>query len=250
MVKDKNGILIADDQPLCREGLGRIFVRDLGFSEIYEASDFPTVLARIASHGSIGLATINLGLPGLRGGEGLRDLRVKFPALRVVVIATTRDRDLVLDALGAGVHGYIPKDIPVREMLDALRTVLAGQIYVPTLVSDLTARKQSVGVEETLTHDAGLTDRQFQVLSLLAAGRSNKEIARLLCIAEGTVKVHIAAAFRMLGVHNRVSAAAAMRARTFKGFFAETYLPGLFDQQRQPVSHGDYNGSVQVMPVR
>src|SRR3546814_10036104 len=71
----------------------------------------------------------------------------------------------------------------------------------------------------------------FQVLNLLAAGRSNKEIARLLCIAEGTVKVHIAAAFRMLGVHNRVSAVAMMQARAFDDSADETYLPGLLEER-------------------
>src|SRR3546814_638442 len=146
---------------------------------------------------SIDLITIDLGLPGMRKREGLRDLRVKYPEVRIVVVTASRDREMVLDALGAGVHGYIPKDFPVHEMADALRTVLAGQIYVPPFLSDLNVRKTSAADDDGVAHETALTGRQFQVLNLLAAGRSNKEIARLLCIAEGTVKVHIAAAFRM-----------------------------------------------------
>jgi DNA-binding NarL/FixJ family response regulator len=239
-------VLVADDHPLCREGLTTLFARNLGFSDIFEACDFPAVLARIAGNSGIGLVTVDLGLPGLRKGEGLRDLRIKFPAVRVVVVAATRDRDLVLDALGAGVHGYIPKDAAVDEMLDALRMVLAGQMYVPLLVSDLNARNETVA-DDGLAHDAVLTGRQYEVLKLLAVGRSNKEIARLLCIAEGTVKVHIAAAFRMLGVHNRVSAAAALRARATHEESADTYLPGLLDETNgPPIFRQNHNRLAQV----
>lgn len=247
MAKEIGDILVADNHPLCREGLTTLFARNLGLSDIFEASDFPSVLGRIAARGSIGLVTIDLALPGLRKGEGLRDLRVKYPQVRVVVVAASRDRDLVLDALGAGVHGYIPKDVPVGEMADALRTVIAGRMYVPTFVSDLTVRKDHVHDESGAANDAALTSRQFEVLNLLAAGRSNKEIARLLSIAEGTVKVHIAAAFRMLGVHNRVSAAAAMQARAFNDDPVETFLPGLLEERRgKPILRRNFNELSQI----
>ena len=232
MAKEIGGVLVADNHPLCREGLTTLFARNLGLGDISEASDFGGVLTKIATRGSIGLVTIDMALPGLRNGEGLRDLRVKYPDVRLVVVAGSRDRDLVLDALGAGVHGYIPKDVPVSEMAEALRAVIAGRIYVPAFVSDLTARKECAAAQDGAANDAALTSRQFEVLNLLAAGRSNKEIARLLCIAEGTVKVHIAAAFRMLGVHNRVSAAAAMQARAFNDDPVDTYLPGILEDRR------------------
>src|SRR3546814_10932134 len=80
---------------------------------------------------SIDLITIDLGLPGMRKREGLRDLRVQYPEVRIVVVTASRDREMVLDALGAGVHGYLPTDFPVHAMEAALRTVLAGHIYVP-----------------------------------------------------------------------------------------------------------------------
>lgn len=229
---EKNEIIVADAHPLCREGLVALFARNLGSSVVHEASDFPAVFARIAARAAIGLVTVDLGLPGLRKGEGLRDLRVRYPSVRVVVVADTRDRDLILDALSAGVHGYIPKDLAVGEMLGALRMVMAGRIYVPDLVSDLSVRKDHGGAGEVAAHETTLTGRQYEVLSLLAAGRSNKEIARLLRIAEGTVKVHIAASFRMLGVHNRVSAATAMRAKMSNDDLTDPYFPGMFGERR------------------
>lgn len=242
MANDHCAVLIADDHPLCRAGLTTIFRRDLGVPDLWEARDFPTALAKMTAHASIGLITVDLDLPGLRAGAGLRDLRMKFPDVRVVVVAADRDRERVLDSLCAGVHGYIPKDLPVDEMLVALRMVLAGQIFVPALVSDLAARKEHGPGDDAAAHDGALTDRQLEVLNLLAAGRSNKEIARALHIAEGTVKVHIAAAFRMLGVHNRVSAAAAMRARASNDGAIDTYLPGLFDEQaKRPILRDNNN---------
>jgi DNA-binding NarL/FixJ family response regulator len=232
VAKEITEILVADSHPLCRQGLTTVFARNLGISNLVEAWDFPSVMAKIAAQRSIAFVTIDLGLPGMRKREGLRDLRVRYPEVRVVVVTASRDRDMVLDALGAGAHGYIPKDLPVHEMADALRKVLAGQIYVPPFLSDLNVRKASIADEDGGAQETALTGRQFEVLNLLAAGRSNKEIARLLCIAEGTVKVHIAAAFRMLGVHNRVSAVAVMQARAFNDGTAQTYLPGLLEEKR------------------
>ena len=240
-------ILVADSHPLCREGLTTLFARNLGLPNLIEAWDFPSVIARMAARRSIDLVTIDLGLPGMHKREGLRDLRVKYPNVRVVVVTASRDREMVLDALAAGVHGYIPKDFPVHEMADALRKVLGGQIYVPPFLSDLNARKANIADDDGGAYEAALTGRQFEVLTLLAAGRSNKEIARLLCIAEGTVKVHIAAAFRMLGVHNRVSAVAAMQARAFNDSANETYLPGLLEEKRgRPMLQRNFSGVSQI----
>lgn len=247
VTKEAFEILVADSHPLCREGLTTLFARNLGLSHLIEACDLPTVMAKLAARPSVELVTIDLGLLGARKREGLRDLRVKYPEVRVVVVTASRDRDVVLDSLGAGVHGYIPKDFPVQEMADALRTVLAGQIYVPPFLSDLNVRKTSVANENGGADPASLTGRQLEVLNLLAAGRSNKEIARLLCIAEGTVKVHIAAAFRMLGVHNRVSAVAMMQARAFNDHSTDAYLPGLLEEKRgRPMLRRNFNGLSQI----
>jgi len=247
VAKEMGEILVADSHPLCREGLTTLFARNLGLSDLSEAWDFPSVIARLASRRSIDLVTIDLGLPGMHKREGLRDLRVKYPDVRVVVVTASRDREMVLDALGAGVHGYIPKDYPVHEMADALLKVLGGQIYVPSFLSDLHARKASIADDDGGAHETALTGRQFEVLNLLAAGRSNKEIARLLSIAEGTVKVHIAAAFRMLGVHNRVSAVAVMQARAYNDSADETYLPGLLEEKRgRPMLQRNFSGVSQI----
>ena len=117
-------------------------------------------------------------------------------------------------------------------MSRAFESILAGHIYVPPLVSDVTV-KPSVSSVVTPSSSAALTDRQFEVLKLVAAGRSNKEIARSLFIAEGTVKVHITAAFRALGVHNRVSAAAALRNQPRNDNASQVFFPGLFAEESE-----------------
>ena len=251
MTQDSIEVLIADSHPLCREGLTNLFARNLGSGNVLEVCDFPSLMSKLAVRGTIDHVTIDIELPGLRKREGLRDLRIQYPGVRVVVVTASLERDAVLDALGVGVHGYITKDYPVSEMVDALRRVLAGQIYVPPFLSDLKVRNSMESSEEGCGDAAMLTGRQLEVLNLLAAGRSNKEIARLLRIAEGTVKVHIAAAFRMLGVHNRVSAVAMMQARSLNGDAAEAYLPGLLrDRRARPMSRRTFSEPSRISYTR
>ena len=219
-------VVVADHHPLCRAGLADLLTHRLGIGEVIQASDFPHTLAAAARSPDVGMITVSFDLPELRGVTGLRRLRTDYPSLRVVVVGESRERDIVLDALCAGVHGYILKDTPPEEMVRAFEMIMAGHVYVPSLVSDIRARR-SVAAHMPPPGAASLTERQIEVLQLIAAGRSNKEIARSLEIAEGTVKVHITAAFRALGVHNRVSAAAAMQVRPRNDNALQSVFPGL-----------------------
>lgn len=227
-------IIVADHQPLCRAGLASLLAERLTIGELVQASDFPHTLAAIARSPVTTMVTVNFDLPSMNGVAGLRRLRADHPSLLLVVVAESRERELVLDTLCAGVHGYILKDTPVDEMTRAFESILSGHIYVPPLVSDVTIKSSAASVV-TPSSSAALTDRQFEVLKLVAAGRSNKEIARSLFIAEGTVKVHITAAFRALGVHNRVSAAAALQNQPRNDNASQIFFPGLFaDEHEQP----------------
>lgn len=211
MIQTARSVLVADSHSMSRAGLAAMFAGELGIAKVLETGDFASALASAACVPRVGLIVVDLELPGMQGSEGLRRLRLEHPGVLVVVLGARRDRDLVLSALSAGVHGYVPKDMSRDEMRAVFSSVLSGQIYVPPLVSDLAAQPPRPAAVTGTAADSALTERQRDVLRLLAAGRSNKEIARALRIAEGTVKVHIAAAFRILGVHNRVGAAAALR---------------------------------------
>ena len=224
-------VVVADNHPLCRTGLASLLSDRFAIGELVQASDFPHTLAAIARSSATTMVTVNVNLPGMNGIAGLRKLRADHPSLLLVVVAQSRERELVLDALCAGVHGYILKATPVDEMSRAFESILSGHIYVPPLVSDVTV-KACASTVVTPSSSAALTDRQFEVLKLVAAGRSNKEIARSLFIAEGTVKVHITAAFRALGVHNRVSAAAALQNQPRNDNASQVFFPGLFAEDR------------------
>lgn len=226
-------IVVADNHPLCRAGLASLLSDRCAIGELVQASDFAHTLAAIARSSGTTMVTVNMNLPGMNGIAGLRKLRADHPSLLLVVVAESRERELVLDALCAGVHGYIIKATPVDEMWRAFESILSGHIYVPPLVSDVTVRTCASAVV-TPSSSAALTDRQFEVLKLVAAGRSNKEIARSLMIAEGTVKVHITAAFRALGVHNRVSAAAALQNQPRNDNSSQVFFPGLFVEEHAP----------------
>ncbi|MGH7027069.1 LuxR C-terminal-related transcriptional regulator [Brevundimonas sp.] len=215
--------MVADGHPLYRAGLAATLQSQLAVSDICEASDYCGVLNGLSRSAGIGLLAVDLGLPGMNQLEGLRQLRVHTPAVKVIVIGWPEDRRSILDALAAGAHGYLPKQVSATEIADGFRTVIDGHIYVPPAVADL-----RLGARRELPDDDDrrslLTRRQREVLTLLTTGKSNKEIARALAITESTVKVHVTAAFRLLGVHSRMAAAEALRQRPAPD--AQPFLPG------------------------
>jgi DNA-binding NarL/FixJ family response regulator len=129
----------------------------------------------------------------------------------VVVSASTRREDILL-ALWAGVHGYVPKALGVKELTKALAAILKGGIYVPASLADVTAEERTSLLppmaRQGAPSEASLTPRQQEILRLLVEGKTNKEIARELEVSLGTVKIHLAAVFRALGVTTRAAAAA------------------------------------------
>lgn len=205
--------LVAESHPLCRTGLAAMLRVELGIGSVVEVGRIDDALDWLNASPSGGLMTVDPALPGLSAIGGVRGLRQRFPEIRLVVIGPTGDRADVIGALDAGAHGYIAKNLAREEMVHAFGSVLGGHIYVPPLVTDL-ARSDAAVPGCTSAPLSGLTERQREVLAHLATGKSNKEIARALRITESTVKVHVAAAFRLLGVHNRVGAVAAMQSRS------------------------------------
>jgi DNA-binding NarL/FixJ family response regulator len=233
MAETREGVLIADSHRLCRGGLMSIMSTELGLPAVTGADDFAGAMVELDRDPRIGLLMVDYRLPGMGGMDGLRRIRLHRPDLRVVVMAWHQDRAEAFEALSAGAHGYVPKDLPSPEMVHALQTVLNGQIYVPSIISDVSL-KGSPSMHEGSDHEGELTLRQREVLTHLAAGLSNKEIARALSIAEGTVKVHITAAFRTLHVHNRVGAAAALQKLTAGRRLGQPELPGLLNEGPPP----------------
>jgi len=199
-------ILIADDHALIRTGL-RGFLAGLSAQRRVEAAaSLDEAVAFLGNH-PVDLLLVDLAMPGMHGVASLHTLREEFPTLRIAVLSGTDDRHTIMQALAAGVNGYIPKSVPPEELAFAIDSILAGRIYLPP---GITTQGHAADLPAPAA-PPGLTVRQDEVLALLTRGLSNKEIARDLNMAEGTVKIHVAGIFRRLNVQNRTEAA--LRAR-------------------------------------
>jgi DNA-binding NarL/FixJ family response regulator len=205
----EGSVLIADDHAVYRMGLMDLLRRRLNVTRFCEAACFSEVTDIVKST-DVSLALIDLRMPGLSGPEDIAGLRRLRPEARIVVLSGSDAREDILDALSAGVHGYIVKSQPLEELVEKLRYVLSGEIYVPPILAQqpLPAAGGHGAGSGAPRLQAELSDRQRQVLQGLIEGKSNKQIAKALNVAEGTVKMHLAALFRALGASNRAHAAA------------------------------------------
>jgi DNA-binding NarL/FixJ family response regulator len=141
----------------------------------------------------------------------LAELRKRFPTIAVVVLSALQDRDSVLRALDVGAIGFIPKSASRDVMVNALRLVLAGGVYIPPeALTRPAANDATAPARPTSPAELGLTERQLEVLALMMQGKSNKVISRLLDVAEPTVKHHVTAILKALKVANRTEAVIAV----------------------------------------
>jgi DNA-binding NarL/FixJ family response regulator len=205
----KGSVLIADDHAVYRIGLRELLRRRFNLTRFHEATCFSEVPALLEAD-EVTLAIIDLRMPDLSVPRDIARLRALYPDMRVVVVSGSDAREDILNALSAGVHGYIVKSQPSDELIEKLRYILSGEIYVPPVLAQQPIPSvQGQGAPSGIARPhADLSDRQRQVLQGLVEGKSNKEIAKALKVAEGTVKMHLSAVFRALGATNRAHAAA------------------------------------------
>jgi DNA-binding NarL/FixJ family response regulator len=173
------------------------------------AEDGSRGLGVVESHPDLDIVVLDLAMPGSDGFGTLHEFGRRQPQLPVVVVSSSEDPRDVRRALASGALGYIPKSASPRTILAAMQFVLAGNVYVPTLLAqDQTSKPNEAANHSIPGKAASLTARQTDVLRLLCEGRSNKEIGRKLGLSEKTVKVHVSALFKALNVANRLQAAA------------------------------------------
>jgi len=210
-------VLIADDHSLYRTGLGFLLKDKLGFSSVIEAATFDAALDRLSEPAKIDLALFDLSMPGISGPESLSVVKETYPGLRVAIVSGSEERNDVLRAVATGLSGYVPKSLPDDEIVGALQDILDGRIYVPRFMTSGTTpvgdKTFAAGAVEMQGDPGGgavtkpISPRQRDVLDCVRRGLSNKEIARELEIAEGTVKIHLAALFSHFGARNRTELA-------------------------------------------
>lgn len=202
-------ILLADDHPLFREGVKHVLMLLGDHVRIFDAHDYPSLFAEAATHPDLDLVLADLYMPGMGGHEGVAEFRNQFPDTPLVIMTASESRADARRVLASGALGYVLKSSPSQEMLDALIRVLDGGIYVPPILEGDEQPEEPVTTMPLSSQGIRLTGRQLEVLKLLLQGKPNKIIARELDLSEGTVKIHVAAIFKALGVSNRTEAAVA-----------------------------------------
>ena len=207
-----SAILIAHKDPLARAYLRAIIARTRGAGNCRDATSFNDVVDDLTRYPATALALIDIDLPGMASDLGLRFFATHFQQTRFAALFSVLAVDRIDRLEGAGL-ACVPKDLPEASLAEAFQAILKGDPYRPPGSAAPIDPPAPPNEAPSGFADHELTERQGEVLRLLALGRSNREIGQMLNIAEGTVKVHVNAAFRVLGVHNRVSAAAAIRKR-------------------------------------
>jgi len=234
-------VLIVDDHPLIREGMSHVLQELDPTAEIVEAEGADSALAAADKHGDLFLILLDLSVPGANRLSLLKALREKRDDVPVVVLSATDDAAIVREAIDIGAMGFISKRSTTSLIVNALRLVLDGGVYIPPHPLSMLAPEPLPGEPAGAAGDAegnagilkriGITPRQAEVLGLLVQGKPTKVISRELDLAENTVKTHIASILRCLNVTNRTQAVFALSRLGAR-------LPGLI-AQAQPPAYAD-----------
>lgn len=205
-------ILIADDHPLFRAALRGAAAEVADDIDTCEAASLDEVLAVLDARHDIDLVLLDLHMPGNHGLGGLAAIRAQHPAVAVALVSANEDPQIIRRALDHGAAGYIPKSAGLDELRDAIRTVLACEEWLPAALRPAVARAPSSPADADLAARlASLTPQQFRVLTLVAEGLLNKQIADRLDVQERTIKAHLSAIFEKLGARNRTQASVILR---------------------------------------
>jgi DNA-binding NarL/FixJ family response regulator len=207
-------ILLVDDQKLMREGLRVLLELEPDLKVVGEAENGQAALEAYAAH-QPDVVLMDVRMPGMDGVEATWRLRERWPEARVVILTTFDDDTYVFEGLRAGALGYLLKDVSGVELAKAIRTVAAGGALIEPSVAQKVLAEFARIAPPTRTTDEGLpeplSEREREVLRLLAQGLSNREIGLRLSLAEGTVKNYVTNILQKLGVRDRTQAA--VRAR-------------------------------------
>lgn len=204
-------ILMVDDHALFRDGMRYVLQQLPEEVEIMEAGNFADGLKLAMQHPELDLALLDLNMPGSEGPLSIRYFHQYYPHIPVVVVSGEEGRSYMEKVMNYGAMGFISKSSTAAVMLGALNQVLSGGVFIPAEMlrqhGAIADQEPEMADRRSLrTNEYGLTCRQMEVLRHISAGLSNKEIAAAVHLAEGTVKIHVAAVYQVLRVNSRMEA--------------------------------------------
>ncbi|MDP9406294.1 MAG: response regulator transcription factor [Actinomycetota bacterium] len=202
-------VVVADDHALFRRGLEMVLQSEPDIEVVAEANDGDEVVT-VAEQHMPDLVLMDVRMPGRGGIDAARAIKDAVPHTKILMLTISDEEEDLYDAIKAGASGYLLKEIPIDEVADAIRSVAAGQSLIsPSMASKLLTEFAAMarkGEEKPQLASPRLTDREMEVLTLVAQGMSNRDIARELFISENTVKNHVRNILEKLQLHSRMEA--------------------------------------------
>lgn len=200
-------LIIADDHPLFRSALREAVMQLLPGVTIVEAVSFQSLQQSVSENTDADLILLDLNMPGAQGFSSLVYVRAQYPAIPVAIVSATEEPAVIRRSLDFGAAAYIPKSTSIEQIGAALRSVLDGGVWLPEHIPATSANDAESKERELAQRVASLTPQQLRVLLMLADGRLNKQIAGELDVSEATIKAHMTAVLRKLGLYSRTQAA-------------------------------------------
>ncbi|MCH6206281.1 response regulator transcription factor [Brucella ciceri] len=198
----KTAVIIADEDEYFRIAFKTLLEKHLSVSDVQDTISVDDAIQALRDGKTADLLVVEMGLLDPEALTTLKAIRSEHPTIRIMVLGVTARKSDLLSILRVGINGFVLKDVGADNLVKAIDQVLKGVVFIQELEDDLFE-------PETGNDELGLTPRQFEVMKLIADGKSNKEIGQLLDLAEGTIKAHMKVIFKRLGVKNRAAAAIA-----------------------------------------
>lgn len=204
-------ILVADDHPLFRYAITDFVERNIPETQTITCTDLEEALVLAEDNPNIDLVLLDLNMPGMDGLNGIVRFRNLYPEIPIVIVSAEEEKSIVLQSFTYGAVGFITKSSSCEQIVAAIQQVLSGQVYLPPDIirkGTVNTPKKDLSAQQIDPKLVGaLTRRQLLVFECITKGKSNKQIAYELNIAETTVKAHVSAILNKLNVHNRIQAA-------------------------------------------
>jgi len=200
-------LLVVEDHPMFRDALVGVIATAFPNAEVFQATSIDGALDILASKGPVDIILLDLSMPGTTGLLGAFRVRAAAPKSALVIVSAYDSARIVGCAMALGISGYIPKSTPKTELIQSIRSILEGEVYVPKRLHGRAAtRRAGAEIQDLLRQLSCLTSQQLRVLDMICRGLQNKHIAYELDISVTTVKVHVTEILRKLDVRSRTNA--------------------------------------------